>query len=421
MPAKVVIGGQYGDEGKGTETDRQAEEANDVVRYNGGHNAGHTVTIGEEVYKLHLVPSGIVMGRNCYLGSGVVIDPLALAQELTGLEARGIDIGRLRVSGAAHVILPYDRVLDCAAEVANGGKIGTTGRGIGPTYAAKARRDGVRVWDFASRDRLAGAIVTDLATINPLLRHLDQPMPSPDEVIETVWDVGRALYARAVEILDHIPATLRRGEVVLLEGAQGTFIDIDYGTYPFVSSSHTTAGGALLGTGVGITDISDVTLILKAYTTRVGSGPFIGELTGQEGNDLRCWGAEYGTTTGRDRRCAWFDIPLARTSVVINRPTKGVLTKLDVLSHCDEIPVIAYYRDADGYGCNLVPSDTRQYAEYQPVMRSMPGWGEDISDARTWDDLPDPARRYVEYIEGEIGIKFSHIGVGPERNQVVVR
>ena len=416
MPAVVLVGAQWGDEGKGKVTDLlgvapgasgDAPAVSHVVRYQGGNNAGHTViTPDGEEFALHLVPSGVLApGVVPVVANGVVVDPEVLAGELDGLDARGVDTSRLLVSHDAHVIMPHHRALDRVAERWLGSRrIGTTGRGIGPCYADKAARLGVRVADLLDRDVLAAKVEGALRTANQVLvKVYNRRALDADAVVEEYLGHGERLRPYVCDTVAVLDDALRAGRTVLLEGSQGTHLDVDHGTYPFVTSSSPTAGGACAGSGIGPTRVSRVVGIAKAYTTRVGSGPFPTELHDADGERLRADGGEFGTTTGRPRRCGWFDAPLVRRAVVINGMTDVVLTKLDVLSGREQVPVCVGYA-VDGRRLDGWPATQAEVARAEPVLEHLPGWSEDLGQARELDDLPRTARDLRRTARGAGGL-----------------
>jgi adenylosuccinate synthase len=422
MPAIVLVGAQWGDEGKGKATDLLGSRVDYVVKFNGGNNAGHTVVIGQEKYALHLLPSGILTdGVVPVIGNGVVIDLGVLFHEIDGLEARGVDTSRLVVSANAHVIPSYNRTLDKVTERFLGSRrIGTTGRGIGPTYSDKMSRVGIRVQDLFDEKILRQKVEGALAQKNHLLvKVYNRRAITVDEVVEELLAHTERLRPYVTDTALLLGQALQRDEVVLLEGGQATLLDVDHGTYPFVTSSNATAGGACTGAGIPPTSVSRVIAIAKAYITRVGEGPFPTELFDEDGEKLRSVGHEYGTTTGRPRRCGWFDLPVARYASRINGVTDLVITKLDVLTGWDRIPVCVGY-DVDGERTDELPMTQTGFHHAKPVYECLPGWTEDISKARELSDLPANARAYLEFLEERAGSRISAIGVGPEREQTVV-
>ncbi|MBA3264912.1 MAG: adenylosuccinate synthase [Nocardioidaceae bacterium] len=422
MPAIVIVGAQWGDEGKGKATDVLGSRVAYVVKFNGGNNAGHTVVIGDEKYALHLLPSGILTpGCTPVIGNGVVIDLGVLFEELDGLRRRGIDTSKLLVSANAHLITDYNRTVDKVTERFLGSRrIGTTGRGIGPTYADKINRVGIRVQDVFDekilRQKLEGAL--DLKN-QILAKVYNRRAVSVDEVLEELLSQRERLHPLVADTGLVLHQALERGETVLLEAGQATLLDVDHGTYPFVTSSSATAGGACTGSGIPPTRIERVIAIVKAYTTRVGEGPFPTELIGEHGEFLRKVGDEYGTTTGRPRRCGWFDTVIARYAARVNGVTDFVLTKLDVLTGLEKVPVCVAY-DVNGVRHDEMPVNQTDFHHATPIYEELQGWWEDISGARTLDDLPANARAYVEAVEEMSGARISAVGVGPGRHETVV-
>ncbi|MFD9129287.1 adenylosuccinate synthase [Kitasatospora sp. NPDC059571] len=421
MPALVLVGAQWGDEGKGKATDLLGGSVDYVVRYQGGNNAGHTVVIGDQKYALHLLPSGILSPNvTPVIGNGVVIDPGVLLSELAGLNDRGIDTSKLLISGNAHLITPYHRTLDKVAERFLGKrKIGTTGRGIGPAYADKINRVGIRVQDLFDESILQQKIEAALHDKNQILVKLYNRRAMPAELVVQEYlgyaEKIRPFLADTTLVLDQ---ALKANKVVLLEGGQGTLLDVDHGTYPFVTSSNPTSGGACTGAGIGPTKIDRVIGILKAYTTRVGSGPFPTELLDADGDALRRIGGERGVTTGRDRRCGWFDAVIARYATRVNGLTDFFLTKLDVLTGWEQIPVCVAY-EIDGRRVEELPYNQSDFHHAKPIYETLPGWSEDISKAQTFADLPKNAQAYVKALEEMSGAPISAIGVGPGRTETI--
>ena len=421
MPAIVLVGAQWGDEGKGKATDLLGGVVDYVVRYQGGNNAGHTVVIGDEKYALHLLPSGILSpGVIPVIGNGVVIDPAVLMRELNGLTDRGIDTSRLRISSNAHLIAPYHIEVDKVSERFLGrAKIGTTGRGIGPAYMDKIGRIGLRVQDLFDPGILSAKIEAALDTRNQLLvKVFNRRALDPKRITEELLAFAQPLAPLVTDTSLMLNRALDHDEVVLLEGSQGTLLDIDHGTYPFVTSSNPTSGGACAGAGIGPTRISRVLGILKAYTTRVGAGPFPTELFDADGETLRQVGGEVGVTTGRDRRCGWFDVLIARYAARVNGLTDFFLTKLDVLSAFDEIPVCVAY-EVDGERVDELPTNQTDFHHATPIYEVLPGWRDDISGARSLADLPPNARAYVQFLEDVSGARISAIGVGQDRTATI--
>ena len=422
MPAIVLLGAQWGDEGKGKATDLLGGRVDYVVRYQGGNNAGHTVVIGDEKYALHLLPSGILSpGVIPVIGNGVVVDPAVLLKEMAGLEARGVDTSRLLISASAHLITPYHVTLDKVAERFLGkSKIGTTGRGIGPTYMDKVGRLGIRVQDLFDPSILRQKVEGALANKNQVLvKVFNRRELAVDAITEELLQYAEPLRPHVADTALVLNDALDAGKVVLLEGGQGTLLDVDHGTYPFVTSSNPTAGGACTGSGIGPTRVTRVIGILKAYTTRVGSGPFPTELHDEWGERLRSVGGEVGVTTGRPRRCGWFDAPIARYASRVNGLTDIFLTKLDVLTGIERIPVCVAY-DIEGQRVTELPMTQTDFHHAKPVYEELPGWTEDISGARSIEDLPANAQAYVRYLEELSGAPISAIGVGQDRDATIV-
>ena len=422
MPAVVLLGAQWGDEGKGKATDLLGEQVDYVVRYQGGNNAGHTVVIGDQKYALHLLPSGILSPNVIpVIGNGVVIDPAVLLAEIKGLNERGIDTSKLKISTNAHLITPYHRTIDKVSERFLGkSKIGTTGRGIGPAYADKINRIGIRVQDLFDLSILKQKVEAALHDKNQILiKVFNRKGITVDEVINEYLDYAQVLKPYVTDTSLLLDQALSQGKVVLLEGSQGTLLDVDHGTYPFVTSSNPTAGGASTGSGIGPTKITRVIGILKAYTTRVGSGPFPTELFDADGEALRKIGGEVGVTTGRNRRCGWFDAPIARYAVRINGLTDFFLTKLDVLTGWQKIPVCVAY-EIDGLRVEELPASQSDFHHAKPIYEYLPGWSENISKAKSVADLPKNAQEYVKFLEKISGAPISAIGVGPGRNETIV-
>jgi adenylosuccinate synthase len=421
MPAVVLVGAQWGDEGKGKATDLLGGRVDYVVRYQGGNNAGHTVVIGDKKFALHLLPSGILTPEvTPVIGNGVVIDAGVLFKEIEGLESQGIDTSKLMISANAHLITSYHVTLDKVTERFLGNsKIGTTGRGIGPTYADKISRVGIRVQDLFDEKILRAKVEGALTNKNQtLVKVFNRRAISVDEVVEELLSYVDRLRPFVADTALVLNKALDENKVVLLEGGQGTLLDVDHGTYPFVTSSNPTAGGACAGSGIGPTKITGVIGILKAYTTRVGSGPFPTELLDDDGEKLRTIGGERGVTTGRPRRCGWFDAPIARYATRVNGLTDIFLTKLDVLTGWDKIPVCVAY-DVDGKRSEELPMTQTEFHHAKPIYEYLPGWKEDISGAKTLEDLPANARSYVKYLEEISGTRISAVGVGQDRNATI--
>jgi adenylosuccinate synthase len=423
MPATVIVGLQWGDEGKGKTTDFLAEQTALVVRYQGGDNAGHTLMLGDEVFKLHLVPSGILYPHIVpVIGPGVVVNPQTLIEELDGLSARGIDVSRLRASFAAHVILPYHPALDVAREnLLARHRVGTTGRGIGPAYEDRASRLGIRLEDLLDEPTLRMKLERLLPEKNAILTALHAGETFELEpLVETALAWGVRLQPHLADVSWLVQDALRRGDHVLLEGAQGTLLDLDHGSYPYVTSSSPIAGGACTGGGLGPRQVDDVFGVMKAYATRVGSGPVPTELGDGVGRGIAERGHEFGTTTGRPRRVGWFDAVSARYAVAINSVSSIMLNKLDILSGVDPIRLCVAY-EIDGQRIEAWPSSAALLERAVPVYEDFEGWAEPIHDVRSLAGLPDAARRYVTALEEHAGAPIVLVSVGPERTQTIER
>ncbi|MBU2491213.1 MAG: adenylosuccinate synthase [Bacteroidetes bacterium] len=421
MSATILVGSQWGDEGKGKIVDILSDRFDIVVRYQGGANAGHTIVIGDQQYILHLIPSGILRKDViCVIGNGVVIDPKALLDEIKLLESHGISMkGRLLISQNAHLIMPYHKLLDSINE-SGSSKIGTTGRGIGPCYIDKYARKGIKIVDLLDRKELEAKIRVNLEEKNNLLKKVYN---HAELDVNTIIDEYTAFDEAIDEYITDVPAYLNRalddeGKEILMEGAQGALLDVDHGTYPFVTSSNPTSGGACTGTGIPPTKISNVIGIVKAYTTRVGLGPFPTELTDELGENLRTWGAEFGATTGRPRRCGWFDAALVRYSRMINGIQRAAITKLDVLSNLDEIKVCVAY-EQNGKRINSFPTNAHRLESVTPVYETLPGWKKDITGITKYEDLPSETKEYLSFMSEQCGFEISIISVGPKRNQTI--
>ncbi|MBJ2328774.1 adenylosuccinate synthase [Schaalia cardiffensis] len=422
MPAVIVLGAQWGDEGKGKATDQLGQNTDYVVKFNGGNNAGHTVVIDGEKYALHLLPAGILSeGVTPIIGNGVVVDIEVMFQEIDEMASRGVDCSRLKVSSNAHIIPSYNRLMDQANERARGkNQIGTTGRGIGPTYADKMNRIGIRIQDLFDPEGLAEKVEAALAPKNEIFAAVGMETLNPEVVTEELLAYADRIRPMMCDVSLEVNEALDRGDTVLFEGGQATMLDIDHGTYPFVTSSNPTAGGALTGAGVGPTRIDRVIGVAKAYTTRVGEGPFPTELDDKVGEALRVKGGEFGVTTGRARRTGWFDAVVVRYATRINGLTDICLTKLDVLSGYPSIPVCVAY-EIDGVRTEEMPLDQAGFAKAVPVYEELPGWDEDISGCRTFEELPVNAQAYIARLEELSKCRIQSIGVGPGREATIVR
>jgi len=422
MSCTVVVGTQWGDEGKGKIVDLLAERADVVARYQGGNNAGHTLVLGDETYKLRLVPSGVLWPDTlCVLGAGVVLDPEVLMEELDGLEQRGINLSGVRISGNAHLIMPWHKIIDADSELMLGRlQIGTTRRGIGPTYADKASRVGIRVQDLLDEKILRQKIQTALSVKNVLLRKIYHQRPLDKDVLtEATLRYAERIRPFIADTSLIVNRALDDGQTVLCEGAQATLLDLDHGTYPFVTSSNPIAGGACVGLGIGPTRITAVLGVAKAYLTRVGAGGFPSEADEQGSERIREHGGEYGTVTGRERRCGWLDLVGLRFAARINGLTQLAVTKLDVLSIFDRIPVCVGYRLPDGTVLDEFPAHQSDFHHAQPVYEELDGWNTDISGVRTFDALPAAARGYLEFIEQQVGVPVAIVGTGQRRDQII--
>ena len=423
MPAIIIVGAQWGDEGKGKASDQLGTEVDYVVKFNGGNNAGHTVVVGDESFALHLLPAGILTpGCTAVIGNGVVVDLEVLFEEIAELESRGVDTSLLRISASAHIIPSYNKKLDSANERLLGKrKIGTTGRGIGPTYADKMNRIGLRIQDLFDPSILRQKVEGALHHKNAELEHIHGEQPfDVDEVTNELLSYADRVSAMVINVSATLNQALDDGQTVVFEGGQAVMLDIDHGTYPFVTSSSATAAGACTGSGVGPRRIDRVVGVAKAYVTRVGEGPFPTEQLGEEGDRLREAGNEYGTTTGRPRRTGWYDSVVARFASRVNSLTDIVLTKLDVLTGIEQIPVCVAYRIDDGRVEDM-PENQSDMHHAQPIYEYLPGWNEDLSECQEFADLPLNAQQYVLRLEELSGCRISSIGVGPERSQTIVR
>lgn len=424
MTAFVVLGAQWGDEGKGKMTDFLAENVDLVVRFQGGNNAGHTVVVGEKEYKLHLIPSGILHDEKLnILGNGVVIDPKALFEEIQYLEDLGVSVTpeKLMISDRAQVVFPYHRTFDMLKERARGKKdVGTTGKGIGPTYTDKMERSGIRICDLIDPEVFEEKLRETVTAKNKVIEKVFEEEPIDFEAVFQEYSgyakrIAPFVGETSVEVFDAIKA----GKKVLFEGAQGMLLDIDYGTYPYVTSSNTIAGGVCTGTGIGPTMVTGAIGIAKSYTTRVGNGPFPTELNEETGEHLREKGGEFGVTTGRARRCGWLDLVILKTSARVSGLTHLVITKIDVLAGLDKIKVCVGYRNGDKV-IDYFPASLKELEHCEPVYETFEGWGDEIADARSYDELPENAKTYLKRIEEVTGVPISIVSVGPKRSQTIV-
>ncbi|MEK6976712.1 MAG: adenylosuccinate synthase [Candidatus Thermoplasmatota archaeon] len=422
MPVTAVIGTQWGDEGKGKVVDVLAERADHVVRFQGGNNAGHTIVVKGEVYKLHLLPSGVVSGKAGIIGNGCVVDPFVLVTEIQQLTARGHEL-KLFLSDRAHLILPYHQAVDLAEESAKGGaKVGTTGRGIGPCYADKASRSGIRAGDLLHPKRLQEKLASNVAAKNALLKALGaKQVLDAGAIYEQLQAVIPALKPFITDTVKMLHDAIEAEETILLEGAQGVMLDIDHGTYPYVTSSATASGGMCSGSGLAPRDIGDVVGVVKAYTTRVGSGPFPTELSLEEGvgQHMSTVGHEVGTTTGRKRRCGWLDLVVVNHAVRLCGITQLAVTKMDVLNGVGTVQVCTAYKLPDGRKVTHIPSDLEDFAKVTPVYQEFEGW-EDLGDG-TWDKMPKEAREFLQFLREKTGAQIKLVGIGPGREQTIIR
>ena len=423
MPATVVVGAQWGDEGKGKIVDLLARESDLVCRYQGGPNAGHTIVVGDETFKIRQIPTGILNRKPCIIGNGCVIDPEVLIDELERFETLGYSTSDVHVSGNAHLIMPWHVAIDQASEKRLGKlQIGTTKRGVGPAYADKASRIGIRVQDVLDPKILRQKIEVALAEKNLWLERIYDVRPFDlEEVASRYEEYARKLRPYIADTSLIVDEALRAGRDVLFEGAQATLLDLDHGTYPFVTSSNPTAAGAAIGTGIGPTRIDTVIGVAKAYVTRVGEGPFPSEIEGPDHDRVRELGGEYGTVTGRGRRCGWLDLVALRYAVRVNGIDRLALTKLDVLSHFAEIPVCVRYRLPDGTETEHFPAHQSDFHAAKPVYETLPGWDDELEGCASVAELPDAARAYVDFVERELDVAVTLVGTGAERESVLTR
>ena len=422
MPAVVVIGTQWGDEGKGKIVDHLAEQADVVVRYSGGSNAGHTVVVNDKSYKLQLLPSGILYkGKTCVVGNGVVVAPESIIKEIRGMQERGIDVSGLRISDRAHVVMPYHKKLDALQEEALGdAKIGTTKNGIGPCYMDKAARVGIRMTDLMDAEVFEKKLARNMAEKNKLFTAVYGAEPLDYEtVLNEYKEYAKILAPYVTDTATLLHQTIARGEKILFEGAQATFLDLDHGTYPFVTSSNPVAGGVCTGAGIGPKAINTVVGVVKAYSTRVGEGPFPTELLDEIGDNIRARGHEYGTVTGRPRRCGWLDARVVRYAAMLNSLDYLAVTRLDILDELPSLNICVGYR-YHGRLLDEIPASLKMLAEVEPVYEEMPGWQQDISGIRKYEELPLNARRYVERLSEVTGVPLGVVSVGPGRDQTIL-
>ncbi|MDB5104022.1 MAG: adenylosuccinate synthetase [Fibrobacteres bacterium] len=422
MPNRVVVGAQWGDEGKAKIVDFLTEEADLVIRFQGGANAGHTVEVGDQKFIFHLIPAGIMHpGKQCVIGNGVVLDPAQVLNEIDEVRSKGFDLdGRLWIAENAQVVLPYHKVLDQLKEKAAGkAAIGTTGRGIGPAYYDKVNRTGIRVGDLLEEASLREKLTRHVASHNETIQKMYGGEPlSADAIFAEYRELGRRIAPYVADTVAIINSALKQGKRLIFEGAQGTVLDVDHGTYPFVTSSNTVAAAACVGSGVGPTAIQQVIGVVKAYTTRVGNGPFPTEELGAIGKELRLVGHEYGATTGRERRCGWFDAVLVRRAAMVNGLTHLAITKMDVMDAFDEIQVCTHY-ELDGRRLDQFPSQISAVERVKPIYETMPGWKSPTVEVREWKDLPENARKYLTRIADLLEVPIGIISLGPKRHQTI--
>lgn len=423
MSVRVVVGAQWGDEGKGKIVDLLSKDADYVVRYQGGANAGHTLKFDDKKIVLHLIPSGIFNGdATCIIGNGVVIDPHALLEEIEEVEALGANLSdRLKISQAAHVILPYHQLLDQVKEEHRGDDaIGTTGRGIGPAYVSKVSRVGIRMSDLFHPDELREKVEANITDINESLKHVyKRDTIEAEPIIEDLLEAAKKLRPYIANTSDLLHEAIENGDEILLEGAQGSLLDVDHGTYPFVTSSCPTSGGACTGSGIPPTAIDKVMGISKAYCTRVGNGPFPTELEGEVGEKLRAAGQEFGATTGRPRRCGWIDLVALKYAVRVNGMNELTLTKLDILNDFEEIQLCTEY-EIDGEATDTFPLDLPDIDTVEPKFTTMQGWEQSLEDCNSYDDLPSNAKEYLKFVQEYLGVELTILSKGPKRSETIV-
>lgn len=424
MATYVVVGLQYGDEGKGKITDVLSAKSDYVVRFQGGDNAGHTVYVGDEKFVLHLLPSGVLQCRGkCIIANGVVVNPKSFIMEVEEIESKGMKTDHIFISRRAHVIMPYHILLDTYREEEKGGtEIGTTKKGIGPCYEDKIARVGIRMVDLLNPDVLREKIEKNLRVKNSLFeKYFEKPALDVEKIYSEFLEIGKRLQHRIVDTELELNEAIKDGKNVLFEGAQAAMLDIDFGTYPYVTSSSPTTGGVCTGAGVPPTALQNLIGVSKAYTTRVGNGPFPSELDNQLGEQIRTVGHEFGATTGRPRRTGWLDLVSLKHACMINGVNNLVITKLDVLSGIKPLKIVTKYKTEDGKIIDYFTSSTTKLYHYEPVYEELEGWDEDISHARSYDELPDNAKKYIEFIEQYLGINVYLVSVGPERSQNIIR
>ena len=424
MSTYVVVGLQYGDEGKGKITDVLSAKSDYVVRFQGGDNAGHTVYVGDEKFVLHLLPSGVLQCKGkCIIANGVVVNPKAFLKEIGQIESKGLKTDHVFISRRAHVIMPYHIQLDTYREEEQGGtQIGTTKKGIGPCYEDKIARVGIRMVDLLNPEILREKVEKNLKVKNSLFqKYFDKPAMDAEEIIKEYTEIGQILKDRIVDTELELNEAIHEGKNVLFEGAQALMLDIDFGTYPYVTSSSPSTGGVCTGAGVPPTALQNLIGVAKAYCTRVGNGPFPSELDNELGEQIRQVGGEFGATTGRPRRTGWLDLVSLKHACMINGINNLVITKLDVLTGIDTLKIVTKYKTEDGKIIDYFTSSTTKLYNYEPIYEDLPGWSEDITKVRSYDELPDTAKRYIEFIENYLGINVYLVSVGPERSQNIIR
>lgn len=424
MSTYVVVGLQYGDEGKGKITDVLSAKSDYVVRFQGGDNAGHTVYAGEEKFVLHLLPSGVLQCKGkCIIANGVVVNPKSFIKEVGEIESKGMRTDHIFISRRAHVIMPYHILLDTYREEELGGtQIGTTKKGIGPCYEDKIARIGIRMVDLLNPEILRDKIEKNLRVKNSLFeKYYDKPTLDVEEIYNEYLAIGKLLQERIVDTELELNEAIRDGKNVLFEGAQALMLDIDFGTYPYVTSSSPSTGGVCTGAGVPPTALQNLIGVAKAYCTRVGNGPFPSELDNELGEKIRQIGGEFGATTGRPRRTGWLDLVSLKHACMINGINNLVITKLDVLTGIENLKIVTHYKTEDGKIIDYFTSSTEKLYNYEPIYQDLPGWNEDLTKVRSYDELPDTAQKYIEFIEKYLGINVYLVSVGPERSQNIIR